>query len=71
MLNILQARLQLYMNHEFQIFKLDYEKAEEQEIKLPISAATAAAAKLLQSCPTLCDDPINGSQPGSMVPGTL
>ena len=31
---------------------------------------TAAAAKLLQSCPTLCD-PIDGSQPGSHVPGIL
>ena len=30
----------------------------------------AAAAKSLQSCPTLCD-PIDGSPPGSAVPGTL
>ena len=30
----------------------------------------AAAAKLLQSCPTLCD-PIGGSPPGSPVPGIL
>jgi len=30
----------------------------------------AAAAKLLQSCPTLCD-PIYGSPPGSPVPGIL
>ena len=29
-----------------------------------------AAAKLLQSCPTLCD-PIDGSPPGSSVPGIL
>ena len=29
-----------------------------------------AAAKLLQSCPTLCD-PIDGSPPGSAVPGIL
>ena len=29
-----------------------------------------AAAKLLQSCPTLCD-PIDGSQPGSAMPGIL
>ena len=33
------------------------------------SVATAAA-KLLQSCPTLCD-PIDGSPPGSPVPGIL
>ena len=30
----------------------------------------AAAAKLLQSCLTLCD-PIDGSPPGSAVPGIL
>ena len=29
-----------------------------------------APAKSLQSCPTLCD-PIDGSQPGSPVPGIL
>ena len=38
-------------------------------IKL-LFAAAAAAAKLLQSCPTLCD-PIEGSQLGSSVPGIL
>ena len=37
MLKILQARLQQYVNHEFQLFKLDLEKAEEPEIKLPTS----------------------------------
>ena len=37
MLKILQARLQQYMNRNFQMFKLDLEKAEEPEIKLPIS----------------------------------
>ena len=30
----------------------------------------AAAAESLQSCPTLCD-PIDGSPPGSPVPGIL
>ena len=34
------------------------------------AAAAAAAAKLLQSCPTLCD-PIDSSPPGSPVPGIL
>ena len=50
------------------MFKLDLEKAEEPEIKLPTSAgsskkqqssrktsAAAAAAKSLQLCLTLCD----------------
>ena len=31
---------------------------------------TAVAAKSLQSCPTLCN-PIDGSPPGSLVPGIL
>ena len=65
------------------MFKLDLEKAEEPEMKLSTSvgsskkqegsrktSAAAAAAKLLQSCPTLCD-PIDGSLPGSPVPGIL
>ena len=32
--------------------------------------AAAAAVKSLQSCPTLCD-PIDGSPPGSPIPGIL
>ena len=43
-------------------------------ILLKIFASTsinnAAAAKSLQSCPTLCD-PVDGSPPGSPVPGIL
>ena len=38
--------------------------------KLISMAAAATAAKSLQSCPTLCD-PIDGSPPGSAVPGIL
>ena len=33
-------------------------------------AAVAAAAKSLQSCPTLCD-PIDGNPPGPAIPGIL
>ena len=36
----------------------------------PAAAAAAAAAKSLQLCLTLCD-PIDGSPPGSAVPGIL
>ena len=39
-------------------------------ISLVAAAAAAAAAKSLQSCPTL-GNPIEGSQPGSPVPGIL
>ena len=34
------------------------------------SAAAATAANSLQSCPTLCE-PIDGSPPGSPIPGIL
>ena len=34
------------------------------------TSAAAVAAKSLQTCPTLCD-PIDGSPPGSPVPGIL
>ena len=61
----------------FQMSKLDLEKAEESKIKLPTSAgspkkqaAAAAAAKSLQSCPTLWDLR-DRSPPGSPVPGIL
>ena len=37
MLKIPQARLQQYMNQEFQMFRLVLEKAEEPEVKLPVS----------------------------------
>ena len=33
-------------------------------------SGNAAAAKSLQSCPTLCD-PIDGSPPGSPIPGIV
>ena len=36
----------------------------------PLFYAAAAAAKSLQLCPTLCD-PIDGSPPGSPIPGIL
>ena len=39
-------------------------------VKSNQSAAAAAAAKSLQSCPTLCN-PIDGSPPGSPVPEIL
>ena len=43
---------------------------DKKEGSKSCSAAAAAAAKSLQSCPTLCD-PIDGSPPGSPVPEIL
>ena len=51
-------------------------KKWEYQTTLPVSCKTlmcvaaAAAAKSLQSCPTLCD-PVDSSPPGSPVPGIL
>ena len=41
MFKIIQARLQQYMNHELQIYKLHLEKAEEPEIELPTSVGAS------------------------------
>ena len=41
---------------------------KEKDTVLHVHHAAAAAAKSLQSCPTLCD-PIDGSPPGSAIPG--
>ena len=38
--------------------------------RLSIKVLAAAAAKSLQSCPTLCD-PVGGSPPSSSIPGIL
>ena len=48
----------------------DSELADQNSLKPLFSVRVAAAAKSLQSCPTLCD-PIDGSPPGSSVPGIL
>ena len=47
MLKILQARLQQYVN--FQMFKLDLEKAEEPKIKLPTSAGSSKKQEFQKS----------------------
>ena len=44
--------------------------SEQVTCDLFLLPPAAAAAKSLQSCPTLCD-PIDGSPPGSSVPGIL
>ena len=43
---------------------------KEKETEGENSCKHSAAAKSLQSCPTLCD-PIEGSPPGSPIPGIL
>ena len=48
MLKILQARLQECVTENFQMFKLDLEKAEEPEIKLPTSVGSNKKAREFQ-----------------------
>ena len=47
---------------------MDLDSIPDLGTKIP--QAHAIAAKLLQSCPTLCN-PIDGSSPGFPVPGIL
>ena len=47
-----------------------YQLSYQGSPKKYTAAAAAAAAKLGQSCPTLCD-PIDSSPPGSPIPGIL
>ena len=74
-LDVAQARLKIARRN---INNLRYaddttliaESKEEPKSPLMKVKAAAAAAKSLQSCPTLCD-PIDGSPPGSPVPRIL
>ena len=66
MLKILQARLQQYVNREFQMLKPDLEKAEETEIKLPTSAGSLkkqeSSRKTSTSALLTMPKPLRGSQ---------
>ena len=66
MLKILQARLQQYMNLNFQIYKLDLEKAEEAEIAMPTSTGSSkkqdSSRKTSTSALLTMPKPMCGSQ---------
>ena len=59
--------INLYKILWYSIRSLDF---KENAKKTSGNHAAAATAKLLQSCPTLCN-PIDGSPPGSSIPGIL
>ena len=65
-LRILQARLQQYVTMNFQMFKLDLEKAEEPEIKLPTSVGSSekqeSSRKTSTSALLTMPKPLCGSQ---------
>ena len=50
--------------------KFNLPRMNQEEIETINNSIAAAAAKSLQSCPTLCN-PVDGSPPGSPVPGIL
>ena len=52
------------------MFKIHPKPSEKFRPKFEAILFLAAAAKSLQSCPTLCD-PRDGNPPGSPVPGIL
>ena len=54
----------------FHYYRIFYCKRWASLVAQVVKNAAAAAAKLLQLCPTLCD-PIDSSPPGSPVPGIL
>ena len=63
----------LYFQHGKEIYSLNLKnggnlRREVETIKRELNKNSAA--KSLQSCPTLCD-PVDGSPPGSPVPGIL
>ena len=86
MLQILQARLQQYVNHELLDVQAGFRKGrgtrdqivnivglskkQQSSRETSAAAAAAAAAASLQLCPTLCD-PIDSNPPGSPIPGIL
>ena len=62
---------ELNVNHSMVIWHLKQTGKVKKLSKWVLhAAAAAAAAKSLQSCPTLCN-PIDGSPPGSPIPGIL
>ena len=65
LINASKNRSQYYPNNKTKNDSIKKEKTTDQHL-----SAAAAAAKPLQSYLTLCD-PIDGSPPGSPVPGNL
>ena len=64
-----EAAPELSVNHSTVIWHLK-QIGKVKKLSKWVLYAAAAAAKSLQSCPTLCD-PIDASPPGSPVPGIL
>ena len=68
--NPFQEQCNLGRLRNFPVRSLSYLQNGDNSVCLVLLWSAAAATKSLQSCPTLCD-PIDGSPPGSPVPGIL
>ena len=68
--NLFHSLLTLYLSDIMIFIDLFPCLLTTPSLRAAAAAAAAAAAKSLQSCPTLCN-PIDGSPPGSPVPGIL
>ena len=60
----------LQLTRIIELFKGQEEYWDSVPVALKNAVEAAAAAMSLRSCPTLCD-PIDGSPPGSPIPGIL
>ena len=70
-MNKFESKTNLNFRYAIKLSKLNIKIASCSETEIQIlSNLTAAAAKSFQSCPTLCNS-IDGSPPGSPVPGIL
>ena len=67
---ILSSNILYSLIYKFFDTRWGYFSFPEAKPSIETFYAAAAAAKLLQSCPTLCN-PIDGSPLGSSVPGIL
>ena len=62
--------IKIYKESQIFLSKSHYHMESLVQVKEEWDITSTAAAKSLQLCPTLCD-PIDGSLPGSSVPGFL
>ena len=70
-LMVMEKQGEAYSNKHMDLDRLSsYLQRPSGSIYQQIYSSTQQTAKSLQSCPTLCD-PIDGSPPGSPVPGIL
>ena len=68
---LIQLTIKIWLNNEHRSWRDIFSpKKTNRQQSCEKLLNIAAAVKLLQSCPTLCD-PIDGSPPGSPVPGIL